>query len=595
MADLYIGVNIKDAQTLTFRRPGVDNAPLNTAGFLVFSNRGVDDVMIFQDFDSAKKALGGFNQNYYGLYAIKGFFENIGTKGVLFVKRLIGNGATAASATYFKVGGGGNAFTVRAGFRGLVDKGIWGNNIRVSVITDPLNLAVLSADATTGSSAIVVNSIDGFVVHDIIEISDGTNTERKVIISINEQTNTITLDSALSNDYASSSTVSRIRIDIYVYNVDLTTGIPSLVEQFKGLSMNYNHPNYILNVINNKEVGSSYIMIDNLSSTALPGDLPQADPSPPSFTTSTQLTGGNNGTPLTNAQIRDALHRFDLYPVRFVANVESFSDSMRTLGEDYAGEMKDRVYVYNFPDLNMSSGSLLFTSFDDLLGYIKPLRKSIRYYSIYFKDWIYINDPLGTPLNPYKKIPSVGHIIGYMIDQILRKGVHRVPANMLDSIKGIVNISNEVIERSKLTDLVENGINVISKVGSGFFLRSSRTISLSRIERYLNTIMTLIYVKESLKGIMEPYENFPTESLPDIAKQVINIWAKDFYEHSSNGGSEGGFGKGSFDEVFKVIVDESVNPKSQLAEGIVKALVYFVPPSAPAEKILLEVGLIDLL
>jgi len=74
MADLYIGVNVKDAVTLSFKRPGFDNAPLNTAGFLVSSVRGIDDVMVFNDFDSAKKVLGGFDSNYYGLYAIKGFF-----------------------------------------------------------------------------------------------------------------------------------------------------------------------------------------------------------------------------------------------------------------------------------------------------------------------------------------------------------------------------------------------------------------------------------------------------------------------------------------------------------------------------------------
>jgi hypothetical protein len=595
MADLYIGVNIKDAQTLSFRTPGIDNAPLNTAGFLVYSIRGIDDVMIFSDFDSAKRALGGFDNNYYGMYAIKGFFDNVGSNGVLFVKRLIDTAtAVPASVTYQTRDTAGTAFVIKAGFRGSVDRGVWGNNLKVNVVDEIVTLSNLSANASSGSDQITVDSIDGYSLYDIVEINDGTNQERKYIISIDEQNLILKLDSNLANNYASGTTqVSRIRYSIYVYYVDPSNGVPSLVEQFLSLSSNPNHVNYVGNIVNNKEIGSSYIVIENIDVTGTYNKMPSPNPSP-SFSDSTSLTGGTNGAAITTGNLPNYFSKFDKYPIRFVANVEMFNESAYEKGKEYSDSMKDRVYVHNLTDIGMS-GFPTFNTFDDIISWVKPKRRSVRYYSIILKDWIIVENPLGTILNPYKKVPIVGHLIGYMIDQILKKGVHRVPANTIESIRGIVNLSNEVVDRAKLTELVENGINVVSKIGNGFFLRSSRTISLSRVERYLNTIMTLIYVKESLKGIMTPYENYPTESLPGLALQVIREWGKQFYEGSSNNGAEGGFGPGKFDEVFKVIVDESVNPKPQLAEGIVKALVYFVPPSSPAEKILLEVGLIDLI
>jgi len=594
MADLYIGVNVRDAVTLSFRRPGFDNAPLNTAGFLVRSVRGIDDVMIFSDFDSAKRVLSGFDSGYYGMYAIKGFFENVGSNGVLFVKRLINtNTAVPASYSYNTVDGLGTAIRFRAGFRGNVDRGSWGNNLRVALVHNLVDLGTLSSDAVSGNNYIEVSSLDGFQKEDILRITDGTNTEYFIIRNIDEINSRVYLDSNLANDYTVADTsLTRIRYSVYIYYVDPTTGIPTLVEQFNSLSSNPLHSNYVENVINNTEVGSNYVVVDQVDNTGTYDKLPSSDPNP-SYASAHALTGGTNGTNILPSQLTSFYHYFDKYPIRFVACTEFFGETAYFKGRDYADEMKDRVYVHNLPDLGMT-GIPSFTNFDDIISWVKPLRKSLRYYSILLKDWIQVDDPLGTVLTPYKKIPIVGHLVGYMINQILKRGVHRVPANMMDSISGIVNLSNEVQDRAKLTELVENGINVVSKVGSGFYLRSSRTISLSKVERYLNTIMTLIYIKESLKGIMIPYENYPTEKLPAMAASVITAWAKNFYERSSNGGSEGGFGEGKFEEVFKLIIDESVNPKPQLAEGIVKALVYFVPPSAPAEKILLEVGLIDL-
>ncbi|GIW22487.1 MAG: hypothetical protein KatS3mg068_1494 [Candidatus Sericytochromatia bacterium] len=595
MADLYIGVNVKDAQTLSLRRPGLDNAPLNTAGFLVYSVRGIDDVMVFSDFDSAKRALGGFDNNYYGMYAIKGFFDNVGSNGILFVKRLIdSSSALPSSATYQTRDTLGTAFEIKAGFRGQVDRGTWGNNLKVNVVDEVIVLSNLAANASSGANQIQVDSIDGYEVNDIVKIDNGTNTEYFYITSIDEQNLLLTLNGNLVNSYSSpGTTISRVRYSIYVYYVDPSNGIPSLVEQFVSLSSNPNHSRYVGDIVNNTETGSSFIVIENIDITGTYDKMPSPNIDS-SFANSTSLTGGSNGNPIITGNLPSYYATLDKYPIRFVANVEMFGESAYEKGKEYADSMKDRVFVFNLPDLGMSSVPS-FSSFDDIISWIKPKRRSVRYYSMIVKDWVNVDNPLGTALNPYKKVPIVGHLIGYMIDQILKKGVHRVPANTIESIKGIVNISNEVIDRAKLTELVENGINVVSTISNGFYLRSSRTISLSRIERYLNTIMTLIYVKESLKGIMIPYENYPTESLPALAEQVIKDWAKNFYESSSNGGAEGGFGQGSFDEVFKVIVDESVNPKPQLADGIVKALVYFVPPSSPAEKILLEVGLIDLI
>ena len=68
-------------------------------------------------------------------------------------------------------------------------------------------------------------------------------------------------------------------------------------------------------------------------------------------------------------------------------------------------------------------------------------------------------------------------------------------------------------------------------------------------------------------------------------------FARDFYVSSSNGGGEGGFADGTFNEVVKIIADDTINPIQKVSAGELRANFYFAAP-APAERILIGVGLL---
>ena len=101
-----------------------------------------------------------------------------------------------------------------------------------------------------------------------------------------------------------------------------------------------------------------------------------------------------------------------------------------------------------------------------------------------------------------------------------------------------------------------------------------------------------IYFKKSFEQSFVDLENEPNKAvlLQKIASGMTEF-ARDFYVSSSNGGGEGGFADGTFNEVVKIIADDTINPIQKVSAGELRANFYFAAP-APAERILIGVGLL---
>jgi hypothetical protein len=131
-----IGINLREVDGRA--TPSIQGAATSVAGFIVRTKRGVPGkVRLVTNFSEFLEYFGGYmkkadvHDNYFGAYAIKGFFDNGGA--VAYVTRVFGTGV-AATATSTDGEEDPGPLTITAGYRGQTDPGAWGNKITVAVV-----------------------------------------------------------------------------------------------------------------------------------------------------------------------------------------------------------------------------------------------------------------------------------------------------------------------------------------------------------------------------------------------------------------------------------------------------------------------------
>ncbi|PCC73783.1 phage tail sheath C-terminal domain-containing protein [Nannocystis exedens] len=131
-----IGINLVEVDGRA--TPSIQGAATSVAGFIVRTKRGVPGkVRMVTNFSEFLEHFGGFmpsaaaHDNYFGAYAIKGFFDNGGA--IAHVTRVFGTGV-AATATSTDGDENDGPLTVTAGYRGQADPGAWGNKISVDIV-----------------------------------------------------------------------------------------------------------------------------------------------------------------------------------------------------------------------------------------------------------------------------------------------------------------------------------------------------------------------------------------------------------------------------------------------------------------------------
>ena len=125
-----IGLNIVETEgTAT---PSIQAAPVSNAGFSIVSERGIPGKVIrVTSWGQFVERFGAYTSDGYGAYAIRGFFDNGGSRA--FVTR-VANSPSAATAT---LNDGSESpvdvLTVTAAYRNVEDPGEWGNKIKISI------------------------------------------------------------------------------------------------------------------------------------------------------------------------------------------------------------------------------------------------------------------------------------------------------------------------------------------------------------------------------------------------------------------------------------------------------------------------------
>lgn len=123
---------------------GVSNGvtPFNEAsksniGLIMERLRGVPNkVVMVSSLQEDRVLFGGISENQYGAYVTRHIFNNAGRFGAaVYGLRIVGEGSLAATANLSSTGSSPEVvMTLSAGQNGLEDPGIWGNDLKVTVI-----------------------------------------------------------------------------------------------------------------------------------------------------------------------------------------------------------------------------------------------------------------------------------------------------------------------------------------------------------------------------------------------------------------------------------------------------------------------------
>ena len=143
-----LGTNVVEVDGRT--APAIPAAPLSTAAFLVASERGVPNLPVrLGGVLDYVNAFGGYTDTSFGLYAVRGFFENGGSEA--YGVRVVGAGATTARVDIPDQLGPAT-LRVEAGRRGRQDPGGWGNELRVTVRDHPRGTSFIPAQVQGANS-----------------------------------------------------------------------------------------------------------------------------------------------------------------------------------------------------------------------------------------------------------------------------------------------------------------------------------------------------------------------------------------------------------------------------------------------------------
>ncbi len=230
----------------------------------------------------------------------------------------------------------------------------------------------------------------------------------------------------------------------------------------------------------------------------------------------------------------------------------------------HCGHHKDRIALLAAPlNADLSNG---------------PTAEAQSSYSAYYAPWVLVSDPAdGAAL----AVHPGGHIAGAIVQNDLRRGVWKAPANV--PILGIVGLTHE-INRQEQETLNQRGVNALRNFpGKGYLIWGARTTSQDPEWKYINVRRYLIYLEQSIaQGTQWAAFEPNGETLWNNVQRTIG----DFLFNEFKAGALLGIRP---DEAFFVKCDRSTMTQNDLDNGRLICLVG-VAPLRPAEFVIFRIG-----
>lgn len=280
------------------------------------------------------------------------------------------------------------------------------------------------------------------------------------------------------------------------------------------------------------------------------------------------LIGGTDGSELEDADYTEALKMIDILTnVTMVAIPGQTSASVNKAVLEYC----DANGL--FPILDMPVGSTAEAT--------KAYRKGIDAFTgAIAYPWGKVNDPI---TNSLKTVPTAGHLMGVYARTIENRGIHKAPAGIEAVVRGFVEMEYQLTS-AQLSTLNNVGVVCItSKPNAGIVVWGARSLNSKDITmKYVTDGLLNLNIKKSL------YEGTQFAVFEPNDEQLwskIRVECKAFLETLRTSGAL----KGSAEEAYYVVVDESNNTDSTIIDGELNIEIGYAPVK-PAEFVIIKLA-----
>ena len=539
----FAGVDYEEVEFDSSR--DIEGVATDVCGMNIVAEKGpINTPVRVTSFTQAKEFFGNYMDSAYGMYAVKGFFDNGGR--VLWINRVchyddITDASTCMAkyatstiknkAVYESVG----VLDVGADVTGLfyktsdgefkactestangTDEYFKSNEVDVTlsikdkyacalgnkhgykVVDTPSISTKLLAGSSAGDNAIQAVVARYFANDEWIKIASATDKsifEYAQVEYVETANRTIHLHEALKNDYAEGSVVESTD---FIFETYQKSSIGDTLEASFVVNMDPKSNKYICAVVNSGSTGTSLI---DLEDEHINDEKPYLK-NPVATDKVVYLTGGNDGLDglcdldfMGDAVAQTGLRAFNkVTGMLHLGNPETNSRLVLKDGYDYCEGRKNAVYMGYVPS---GMDPRATATFRDECGFNTS-------YGCLYHNWGYVTDPIGVGDTPEKLIPLVGHVLGRLSkhDRTNIDSYGAAVAGESETILGVNSLEFEVDDTNGgiMYGDQNRSVNPIVNLSNngGIVIWGSRTLSANSKWRQLKNRRIFIYTEMSI-------------------------------------------------------------------------------------------------
>lgn len=591
---------------MAYTRPGVfieeiltpDNSGVGVStsvgSFLGITKRGPSDkAVLISSLNDFERIFGGPIDGEPLYYSVRSFFENGGSSA--YVVRLYSSAASPVAANVVIDNAlSADLLKFKAGYRNIDSFGASGRDLSVKVrlSSNFVSQYVLgttddiTADAALGDTQLKVLSIQGIREGSVLKITEAVSGTPAVSYAVVSEVSssvvsgavehTITLTSALSQ----AITAADSKIEVIEYDVEVLDKDLNVLETWEGLSLNPDADHYIETIINDTEIGSIYVIAEDLIPA---GALTNAKEIASSSLVAAYIALSSDGASETTGFVAsDAIgteaNARGIYALSEKDNVNilcippgtvitsSLLPAIQVAMLDYCGERMDMFAVLDTP-----AG---LSAQDSGTGSVGAYRKNTlgvdSYWGALYYPHVVVKSkdgasnitlpPSGVVAGLYSRVDSIPAPQG---------SVASAPAGFGDFgvLRGLVKLESNPTEKQhgKLNPIGVNCLRRLNRADGllpGIVVLGARTLS-SKIDfTYINVRRLMTFIEQNIKFLARPslFRNNGPQLWGELTTEFEGFLGELFRSGQLAGETQ--------EQAFYVKIDASLNTPDQIQRGL---------------------------
>ena len=594
--DIYIEEVISPDQ-------GLGGVSTSVGAFLGAAKKGPNDkAILVSSFDQFVRIFGGpvAKENMY--YSVRSFFQNGGSSCyIVRIKSVASNAVAANTVVQNSESTPADLLKFKSAYRGYDSLGASGRDLKVDINLSGRFVSNYEAgttydvvvDGAIGDVQLQVTSANGISplsVIKVIEAVSGTPPVNNYLVVKDTESK---IESGVVKHYinltaplSAAITASDSKIELLEYNVNVLGADNSVIEQWQNLSLNPDADNYIETILNDENIGSINIAVEDLKadeSDYAKKEIKDTSINAAGIALDATNSGGDELTGLTAEDIigsgtsgmkaldgKSAANLLCIPPSQTGGKITTaMLATLHVAMLEYCGGRKDMFAILDAP-VGRSSG----TTAQDSIGVYRTNTLGVdSFWGALYYPHIKV---LGANGRSKVEIPPSGAVAGVYsrVDQLAppNGSVSTTPAGYGDfgELRSTLGLVSEV-SASQHGDLNALGVNCIKRVRQSQnslpadVILGGRTLSSTLDFRYINVRRMMTYVEESVVELSRPYlfKNNGPQLWSEMKTELTSFLRGLFQSGQLFGTVE--------EQAYFIKIDSSNNPESDMQQGILNA------------------------